>query len=90
MTCFTSFSCGGLGSIFLIQVVTGVLYKIDLVSGLGVVVLSSVQYFGCIGECCSLCVMRSGYIFAAGVFGEHVLYRIVGLGGCSGAESAVS
>ena len=50
-----------------------------------------IKYFDTIAPCTSICVLRSGFLFAASEFSNHALYQFqVSSGGCQPAESAVT
>merc|ERR1711920_86307 len=38
------------------------------------------KYFDTISPCISLCIMKTGLLFAANEFGNHILYKFIGLG----------
>lgn len=58
---------------FLLQSELGDLYKVSFDAG-GL----KVQYFDTIFPCASICILKSGYLFAAAEFGNHAFYQFVG------------
>ena len=56
----------------------GDLYKVTVTSGAADksrVVELKVKYFDTIPPCSSICVLRTGFLFAASEFGNHALYQ---------------
>merc|ERR1712061_467139 len=45
-----------------------------------------IKYFDTIPPCISLCIMKTGYLFAASEFGNHALYKFIGLGESENVE----
>ncbi|XP_055389002.1 splicing factor 3B subunit 3-like [Condylostylus longicornis] len=70
---------------FLIQTDYGDLYKIELTheeqGERRVVVEVVVRYLDSIPVANAMCVLRSGYLFVAAEFGNHLLYQFTGIGG---------
>jgi len=65
---------------FLIQSEYGDLYKITLTHDADVVSEVQCKYFDTIPLCNSLCVLKTGFLFAAAEFGNHALYQFQGIG----------
>lgn len=56
----------------------GDLYKVTVTSDAadkGRVVELKVKYFDTLPPCTSICVLRTGFLFAASEFGNHALYQ---------------
>ena len=56
----------------------GDLYKVTVATDTvdkGRVVELKVKYFDTIPPCSSICVLRTGFLFAASEFGNHALYQ---------------
>ena len=58
---------------FLIQSELGDLYKVTLETN-----ELKVQYFDTIFPCASLCILKSGFLFAAAEYGNHGFYQFIG------------
>eukprot|EP00397_Hematodinium_sp_SG-2012_P002911 GEMP01002919.1.p1 GENE.GEMP01002919.1~~GEMP01002919.1.p1 ORF type:complete len:1075 (+),score=238.62 GEMP01002919.1:465-3689(+) len=65
---------------FLIQSEYGDLYKVTLTHDDDVVSEVQCKYFDTIPLCNSLCVLKTGFLFAAAEFGNHALYQFQGIG----------
>jgi len=67
---------------FLIHSEFGDLYKVTLeyTKGTDVVTAINIKYFDTIPLCVSLNVLKTGFLFAAAEFGNHVLYQFQGIG----------
>ena len=53
----------------------GDLYKVSLVFAGEAVSEVKVKYFDTIPPCASVCILKSGFLFAASEFGNHALYQ---------------
>ena len=61
----------------------GDLYKVTLQTSGDAVTELRVKYFDTIPPCTSICVLKTGFLFAASEFGNHALYQfLVGLWIC--------
>ena len=47
-----------------------------------------IKYFDTIPPCVSICVLKTGFLFAASEFGSHALYQFQGIGDDDDAESS--
>lgn len=65
---------------FLIQSEYGDLYKVTLTHDEDLVSEVQVKYFDTIPLCNALCVLKTGFLFAAAEFGNHALYQFQGIG----------
>lgn len=68
---------------FLLQSEYGDLYKVTVATDTvdkGRVVELKVKYFDTIPPCSSICVLRTGFLFAASEFGNHALYQFQSIG----------
>lgn len=65
-------------SLLLVQTELGDLFKVDLerTSSNGIVTRIRMSYLDTIPRANSLCILRSGFLFAASEFGDHALYQI--------------
>lgn len=64
--------------LFTLQSEYGDLYKVTVTSDAadkGRVVELKVKYFDTLPACSSICVLRTGFLFAASEFGNHALYQ---------------
>ena len=75
------------GFFFLVQSEYGDIYKIVLENGSGKcpgpsdqVANVKITYFDTVPTCVDLCVLRSGFLFAASEFGDHILYQFTSVG----------
>ncbi|CAL5225226.1 g8014 [Coccomyxa viridis] len=75
---------------FLIQSEYGDLYKITLAYEGDVVTELRIKYFDTIPPCTSICVLKTGFLFAASEFGNHALYQFLGIGDGDDAVEASS
>lgn len=75
---------------FLVQSEYGDLYKVTVVSAKGSETVTEVkiQYFDTIPPCVSICVLKTGFLFAASEFGNHALYQFQGIGDDDDVESS--
>ena len=80
---------------FLVQSEYGDLYKVTLEHSDDRVSDVVVRYFDTLpAPCASVCVLKTGFLFAAAEFGDHALYQFEGLGddaeeeGCGGETRA--
>ena len=55
----------------------GDLYKITLAYEGDVVKELRIKYFDTIPPCTSICVLKTGFLFAASEFGNHALYQFL-------------
>ena len=53
----------------------GDLYKVSLEFAGEAVSEVKVKYFDTITPCASICILKSGFLFAAAEFGNHALYQ---------------
>ena len=53
----------------------GDLYKVSLEFAGEAVSEVKVKYFDTIAPCASICILKSGFLFAAAEFGNHTLYQ---------------
>jgi splicing factor 3B subunit 3 len=92
ITCYSSFKNKKYGFFILLQSEFGDLYKLTLkyLEESDKVVDMVVKYFDSIKPCISLCIMKTGYLFAASEFGNHMLYKFVGLGEGENIEVSIS
>lgn len=67
-------------SFFLIQSEYGDIYKVTLGYQEELVSEVKVKYFDTLPTCISICVLKTGFLFAASEFGNHALYQFVGTG----------
>lgn len=65
---------------FLIQSEYGDLYKVTLTHDEDLVSEVQVKYFDTIPLANALCVLKTGFLFAAAEFGNHALYQFQGIG----------
>jgi splicing factor 3B subunit 3 len=67
---------------FLIQSEFGDIYKVmlDYVKDTGVVTNINIKYFDTVPLAVSLCVLKTGFLFVAAEFGNHMLYQFQGIG----------
>jgi splicing factor 3B subunit 3 len=65
---------------FIIQSDLGDMYKVSLNFTDEQVHSIQCQYFDTIMPCSALCLIKTGFIFAAAEFGDHYCYQITGLG----------
>jgi hypothetical protein len=59
----------------------GDIYKVTLAYEGESVSEVKVKVFDTIPPCVSICVLKTGFLFAASEFGNHALYQFVGTGG---------
>ena len=64
-------------SLILLQSEYGDLYKITLAYDGDTVTELRVKYFDTIPPCTSICVLKTGFLFAASEFGNHALYQFL-------------
>lgn len=64
----------------LLQTEYGDLYRLELVSEGPTVKNIICRYFDTIAVAASLCVLKTGFLFAASEMGNHVLYQFTGIG----------
>ena len=55
----------------------GDLYKITLAYEGDAVTELKIKYFDTIPPCTSICVLKTGFLFAASEFGNHALYQFL-------------
>jgi splicing factor 3B subunit 3 len=55
----------------------GDIYKVTLVTDGETVTELKVKYFDTLPPCISLCVLKTGFLFAASEFGNHGLYQFI-------------
>jgi len=65
---------------FLLQTEQGDLFKVTLETEEDIVTEIRLKYFDTVPVSSSLCVLRTGFLFVAGEFGNHNLYQITRLG----------
>lgn len=65
---------------FLAQSEYGDIYKVSLEFDGTTVTELKIKYFDTIPPCIALCVLRTGFVFAASEFGNHALYHTQGSG----------
>lgn len=65
---------------FLAQSEYGDIYKVSLEFDGSAVSELKIKYFDTVPPCIALCVLRSGFLFAASEFGNHALYHTQGSG----------
>lgn len=65
---------------FILQSDLGDLYKITMNFTDDQVHSIQCQYFDTISPCSSICLLKTGFIFAAAEFGNHYIYQITSLG----------
>lgn len=65
---------------FLLQSEYGDIYKVTLEYNEETVSELKIKYFDTIPPCTSICVLKTGYLFAASEFGNHALYQFLGTG----------
>ncbi|CAD7967230.1 unnamed protein product [Amoebophrya sp. A25] len=65
---------------FLLQSEYGDLYKVTLTSDEELVHEIQCKYFDTIPPTTSICVLKTGFLFAASEFGNHALYQFQGIG----------
>eukprot|EP00232_Nephroselmis_pyriformis_P023620 CAMPEP_0182873278 /NCGR_PEP_ID=MMETSP0034_2-20130328/12223_1 /TAXON_ID=156128 /ORGANISM="Nephroselmis pyriformis, Strain CCMP717" /LENGTH=801 /DNA_ID=CAMNT_0025005915 /DNA_START=153 /DNA_END=2554 /DNA_ORIENTATION=- len=58
----------------------GDIYRVSLEHADDTVSEVKVKYFDTITPCTAMCIMKTGFLFAASEFGNHALYQIVSLG----------
>ncbi len=75
---------------FLIQSEVGDIYKVSLDYADDVVNEIVVKYFDTVPVSNSMCVLKSGFLFVASEFGNHMFYQFQGLGDDDGMLSASS
>ena len=73
---------------FLVQSEYGDLYKVTLDYDKQTVKDVKMRYFDTIPSCSSICVLKSGFLFAASEFGDHGLYQFQGIGDGDGEVEA--
>lgn len=65
---------------FLVQSEYGDIYKVTLEYDADKVTEVKVKYFDTLPVCVSICVLKTGFLFAASECGSHALYQFVGTG----------
>jgi splicing factor 3B subunit 3 len=82
ITCFASFKNKKFGFFFLLLSEFGDLYKLNLnySSDTGKVDNMKISLFETIPASVSICIIKTGYLFAACEFGNHLLFKFIGLG----------
>lgn len=76
---------------FLSQSEYGDLYKVTLDYSGDTVTEVKIKYFDTIPPCISICVLKTGFLFAASEFGNHALYQfLVGASATSPSSSCTS
>lgn len=65
---------------FLIQSELGDLYKVSLVYNKNNVETLKIQYFDTIFPCISICILKTGFLFAAAEYGNHALFQFQNIG----------
>jgi splicing factor 3B subunit 3 len=87
---YSSFRNKKFGFFFLLQSEFGDLYKLTIQYSVetGFVNNIIIKYFDTIPPCISLCIMKTGYLFAASEFGNHALYKFIGLGESGNVETS--
>ena len=75
---------------FLAQSEYGDIYKITVAHEPGTerVTEVKIKYFDTIPPCVSICVLKTGFLFAASEFGSHALYQFQGIGDDDDVESS--
>lgn len=64
-----------LRNVWLLQSEYGDIYKVSLVHQEESVSEVKVKYFDTLPPCASICVLKTGFLFAASEFGNHALYQ---------------
>mmetsp|Transcript_8533 Transcript_8533/g.28705 ORF Transcript_8533/g.28705 Transcript_8533/m.28705 type:complete len:1198 (+) Transcript_8533:128-3721(+) len=72
---------------FLAQSEYGDIYKLTVDYSGDKVNEIKVKYFDTIPTCISMCVLKTGFLFAASEFGNHALYQFAGIGDDDAVES---
>eukprot|EP00873_Tetraselmis_striata_P011542 jgi/Tetstr1/431806/TSEL_021301.t1 len=75
---------------FLVQSEYGDVYKVTLEYEDERVTELKIKYFDTIPPCTSICVLKTGFLFAASEFGNHALYQFQGIGDDDDAVEASS
>ncbi|CEF98342.1 Cleavage/polyadenylation specificity factor, A subunit, C-terminal [Ostreococcus tauri] len=73
---------------FLAQSEYGDIYKLSIEYSGDKVSEVKVKYFDTIPPCVSMCVLKTGFLFAASEFGNHALYQFAGIGDDDAVESS--
>ena len=73
---------------FLAQSEYGDVYKLSVEFSGETVSEVKVKYFDTIPPCVSMCVLKTGFLFAASEFGNHALYQFAGIGDDDTVESS--
>ncbi|KAG8058068.1 hypothetical protein GUJ93_ZPchr0002g23542 [Zizania palustris] len=73
---------------FLLQTEYGDIFKVDLEHNGGTVTELRIKYFDTIPVTSAICVLQSGFLFAASEFGNHALYQFRYLGQDVDVESS--
>jgi len=73
---------------FLAQSEYGDIYKLSIDYKGDKVQEVKVKYFDTIPPCVSMCVLKTGFLFAASEFGNHALYQFAGIGDDDTVESS--
>ena len=73
---------------FLAQSEYGDIYKLSVEYSGEKVSEVKVKYFDTIPPCVNLCVLKTGFLFAASEFGNHALYQFTGIGDDESVESS--
>lgn len=73
---------------FLAQSEYGDIYKLTIDYSGETVSEVKVKYFDTIPPCVSMCVLKTGFLFAASEFGNHALYQFAGIGDDDAVESS--
>ena len=66
----------------------GDLYKVTLQTSGDAVTELRIKYFDTIPPCTSICVLKTGFLFAASEFGNHALYQFLVRAAASAPSSA--
>ncbi|KAL6757658.1 CPSF A subunit region-domain-containing protein [Haematococcus lacustris] len=75
-------------SFFLVQSEYGDIYKVTLTTDGDTVREVKVKYFDTLPPCVSICVLKTGFLFAASETGNHALYQFIGTGDDEDVESS--
>ena len=73
---------------FLLQTEYGDIFKVDLEHSGDTVTELRIKYFDTIPVTSAICVLRSGFLFAASEFGNHALYQFRDIGRDADVESS--
>eukprot|EP00197_Chlamydomonas_leiostraca_P002569 CAMPEP_0202858070 /NCGR_PEP_ID=MMETSP1391-20130828/754_1 /ASSEMBLY_ACC=CAM_ASM_000867 /TAXON_ID=1034604 /ORGANISM="Chlamydomonas leiostraca, Strain SAG 11-49" /LENGTH=642 /DNA_ID=CAMNT_0049536943 /DNA_START=87 /DNA_END=2011 /DNA_ORIENTATION=- len=75
-------------SFFLVQSEYGDIYKVTLETAGDTVKEVKVKYFDTLPPCASICVLKTGFLFAASETGNHALYQFIGTGDDEDVEAS--